>query len=168
MPSRRSADGQSREPKEVATVALFWPRTFVVHDRHGPGSHRRTAHLVTRAAATMQSEAMRRSGGDVSAVICEPVRTPIGRYGGMFRSLSVVDLAVAALTGLLQRTGLPRDAVDDVILGHCYPNPEAPALGAWSHSTPGCRSPSGHTGGPPLRIRPAIGDPTPVYRWPRG
>lgn len=64
-----------------------------------------------------------------AAVICEPVRTPIGRYGGMFRSLTVVDLAVAALTGLLERTGLPRDAVDDVILGHCYPNPEAPALG---------------------------------------
>jgi len=64
-----------------------------------------------------------------SAVICEPVRTPIGRYGGMFRSLTVVDLAVAALTGLLERTGIPADAVDDVILGHCYPNPEAPALG---------------------------------------
>lgn len=64
-----------------------------------------------------------------SAVICEPVRTPIGRYGGMFKSVSVVDLAVAALTGLMERTGLPADAVDDVILGHCYPNPEAPALG---------------------------------------
>lgn len=64
-----------------------------------------------------------------AAVICEPIRTPIGRYGGMFRSLTVVDLAVAALTGLLQRTGLPRDALDDVILGHCYPTPEAPALG---------------------------------------
>lgn len=64
-----------------------------------------------------------------TAVICEPVRTPIGRYGGMFTSLSVVDLAVAALTGLLERTGVASDAVDDVILGHCYPNPEAPALG---------------------------------------
>lgn len=63
------------------------------------------------------------------AVICEPVRTPIGRYGGMFRSLGVVDLAVAALTGLLERTGLPPEAVEDVILGHCYPNPEAPGLG---------------------------------------
>ena len=63
------------------------------------------------------------------AVICDPVRTPIGRYGGMFKSVSVVDLAVAALTGLLERTGLPADAVDDVILGNCYPNPEAPALG---------------------------------------
>ncbi len=30
-------------------------------------------------------------------VICEPVRTPpIGRYGGMFKSLTAVDLGVAA------------------------------------------------------------------------
>lgn len=63
------------------------------------------------------------------AVICEPVRTPIGRYGGMFKALTVVDLAVAALRGLLERTGVPPGAVDDVILGHCYPNPEAPAIG---------------------------------------
>lgn len=64
-----------------------------------------------------------------SAVVCEPVRTPIGRYGGIFRQRSAVDLAVAALTGLLTRTGLSGDEVDDVILGHCYPNPEAPAIG---------------------------------------
>ena len=63
------------------------------------------------------------------AVICEPVRTPIGRYGGMFKSQSAVDLGVAALKGLLERTGLAPDAVQDVILGHCYPNSEAPAIG---------------------------------------
>ncbi|MCB0935499.1 MAG: acetyl-CoA C-acetyltransferase [Mycobacterium sp.] len=64
-----------------------------------------------------------------TAVICEPVRTPIGRYGGMFGSLTAVDLGVAALRGLLERTGVaPRD-VEDVILGHCYPNSEAPAIG---------------------------------------
>lgn len=63
------------------------------------------------------------------AVICEPVRTPIGRYGGMFTSLTAVDLGVAALRGLLERTGLSPDAVQDVILGHCYPNSEAPAIG---------------------------------------
>ncbi|BBX45668.1 acetyl-CoA C-acetyltransferase [Mycobacterium cookii] len=63
------------------------------------------------------------------AVICEPVRTPIGRYGGMFKSQSAVELGVAALTGLLERTGIPADAVQDVILGHCYPNSEAPAIG---------------------------------------
>ncbi len=59
-------------------------------------------------------------------VICEPVRTPIGRYGGMFKSLTAVELGVAALKGLLERTGTDPAAVQDVILGHCYPNSEAP------------------------------------------
>ena len=63
------------------------------------------------------------------AVICEPVRTPIGRYGGMFKSLTAVDLGVAALKGLLERTGIAPGAVQDVILGHCYPSSEAPAIG---------------------------------------
>jgi len=63
------------------------------------------------------------------AVICEPVRTPIGRYGGMFKSLTAVDLGVAALRGLLERTGVPPESVQDVILGHCYPTSEAPAIG---------------------------------------
>ncbi|WP_125078981.1 acetyl-CoA C-acetyltransferase [Mycobacterium sp. P7213] len=62
-------------------------------------------------------------------VICEPVRTPVGRYGGMFKSLTAVELGVAALSGLLERTGLPVDAIDDVVLGHCYPSSEAPAIG---------------------------------------
>jgi acetyl-CoA C-acetyltransferase len=62
-------------------------------------------------------------------VICEPVRTPIGRYGGMFKSQTAVDLGVAALKGLLERTGLAPEAVQDVILGHCYPTSEAPAIG---------------------------------------
>jgi acetyl-CoA C-acetyltransferase len=63
------------------------------------------------------------------AVICEPVRTPIGRYGGMFKGLTAVELGVAAPKGLLERTGIAPDAVSDVILGHCYPSMEAPAIG---------------------------------------
>ncbi len=62
-------------------------------------------------------------------VICEPVRTPIGRYGGMFTTLTAVDLGVAALKGLLERTGISPESVEDVILGHCYPSSEAPAIG---------------------------------------
>ena len=65
----------------------------------------------------------------VDAVICEPVRTPIGRYNGMFKSLTAVDLGVTALQGLLSRTGVAPDAVEDVIVGHCYPSMEAPAIG---------------------------------------
>ncbi|WP_280435297.1 acetyl-CoA C-acetyltransferase [Nocardia carnea] len=62
-------------------------------------------------------------------VICEPVRTPIGRYGGMFAGLSAVELGVTALSGLLERTGLDPALVQDVIVGHCYPSSEAPAIG---------------------------------------
>ncbi len=64
-----------------------------------------------------------------AAVICEPVRTPIGRYGGMFKSLTAVDLGVAALKGLIERTGIAPDSLEDVVIGHCYPSMEAPAIG---------------------------------------
>ncbi|WP_460359102.1 acetyl-CoA C-acetyltransferase [Mycobacterium sp. ZZG] len=63
------------------------------------------------------------------AVICEPVRTPIGRYNGMFRSLTAVELGVTAVRGLLARTGVAPETVEDVVVGHCYPSMEAPAIG---------------------------------------
>jgi acetyl-CoA C-acetyltransferase len=63
------------------------------------------------------------------AVICEPVRTPVGRYGGVFKDLPAADLAAAVVTELVQRTGISGKDVDDVIFGQCYPNGEAPAIG---------------------------------------
>ena len=63
------------------------------------------------------------------AVICEPVRTPVGRQGGIFKAKSVVELGVAAVAGLIERTALPPAAVEDVIFAQCYPSMEAPALG---------------------------------------
>src|SRR6476646_9530987 len=63
------------------------------------------------------------------AVICEPVRTPIGRYGGMFKALTAVDLGGGALKEMLKRSGIDPAAVEDVVLGHCYPSSEAPAIG---------------------------------------
>lgn len=63
------------------------------------------------------------------AVICEPVRTPIGRYGGVFRSLTAAELGVIAMQGLLERTRIALDVIEDVILGHCNGNSEAPAIG---------------------------------------
>ncbi|QFG22217.1 acetyl-CoA C-acetyltransferase [Actinomadura sp. WMMB 499] len=62
-------------------------------------------------------------------VVCEPVRTPIGRYGGIFRNLTAADLGVVALQGLIERTGIPPEAIDDVVLGHCNASSEAPAIG---------------------------------------
>src|SRR4051812_40844312 len=63
------------------------------------------------------------------AVICKPVRSAVGRYGGVYRDVPVTHLASTVIRGLLDRAGVPGDAVDDVILGQCYPNGEAPALG---------------------------------------
>ena len=63
------------------------------------------------------------------AVICEPVRTAIGGYGGMFRDVPAHTLAATVIRALLERTGVDAEEVDDVILGQCYPNGEAPAIG---------------------------------------
>ena len=62
-------------------------------------------------------------------VICEPVRSPVGRFGGVFRELPAADLATAVLRALCVRSGLGEGDVDDVVLGQCYPNGEAPAIG---------------------------------------
>jgi acetyl-CoA C-acetyltransferase len=58
-------------------------------------------------------------------VICEPLRTPIGRFGGVFAGVAPVDLATTVIAGLLARTGIDGSVVDDVILGQGYPSAEA-------------------------------------------
>jgi acetyl-CoA C-acetyltransferase len=62
-------------------------------------------------------------------VICEPVRTAVGRYGGTFRDMTAQELGAAVLRGLIARTHLLPSSVDDVLFAQCYPTMEAPALG---------------------------------------
>ncbi len=62
-------------------------------------------------------------------VICEPVRTPVGRFGGVLKDVSVQRLGALVISEVMTRTGLPPEAIDDVVLGQGYPNGEAPALG---------------------------------------
>jgi acetyl-CoA C-acetyltransferase len=63
------------------------------------------------------------------AVICAPLRTPIGRFGGALRTVPVQDLAAAVVSAVLERTGVDGALIEDVVLGHCYGTAEAPALG---------------------------------------
>jgi 3-oxoadipyl-CoA thiolase len=52
------------------------------------------------------------------AFICDPLRTPIGRYGGSLSSIRTDDLAALALKALTTRhPALDWQALDDVILG---------------------------------------------------
>ncbi|HEY2216168.1 MAG TPA: acetyl-CoA C-acetyltransferase [Solirubrobacteraceae bacterium] len=63
------------------------------------------------------------------AVICEPLRTPVGGFGGQFRDVSATVLAATVIEELVRRTALPVDEIDDVVFGQGYPNGEAPAIG---------------------------------------
>ncbi|MFJ8105707.1 thiolase family protein [Streptomyces sp. NPDC096132] len=51
------------------------------------------------------------------AVIAAAVRTPVGKRGGGLAGVHPADLSAAALTGLVDRTGLDPGSVDDVIWG---------------------------------------------------
>jgi acetyl-CoA C-acetyltransferase len=63
------------------------------------------------------------------AVICEPLRTPVGGFGGSLRDVPAQDLASTVIRALMERTGISPESVEDVLLGHCYPTMDAPALG---------------------------------------
>jgi acetyl-CoA C-acetyltransferase len=43
--------------------------------------------------------------------------------------MRAAELAATVIRGLLERTGLAAELVDDVLLGQCYPNGEAPGIG---------------------------------------
>ena len=62
-------------------------------------------------------------------VICAPVRTAVGRYGGVFKGVPAAALGAAVISAVVKRTGIDPELIDDVIFGQCYPNGEAPALG---------------------------------------
>ncbi|HES5251266.1 TPA: acetyl-CoA C-acetyltransferase [Streptococcus pyogenes] len=51
-------------------------------------------------------------------VITSAYRTPIGNFGGVFKSLSAVDLGVTVVTKILADTGLKSGAIDEVIFGN--------------------------------------------------
>ena len=63
------------------------------------------------------------------AVICEPLRTAVGRFGGQFKGVSAQDLGTTVVKALLARTGFPAALVEDVLFAQCYPTMDAPALG---------------------------------------
>ncbi len=63
------------------------------------------------------------------AVICLPLRTPVGRQFGALSSLTALQLATTTLAALVERSGVDPKAVDGVIVAQCYPTMEAPAIG---------------------------------------
>ena len=64
---------------------------------------------------------------DVSIV--SPIRTPVGRFGGVFKSVPAEELGTLVIRKLLDRTSLDPARVEEVILGHSYPSGENPSIG---------------------------------------
>ncbi|NNC92095.1 MAG: acetyl-CoA C-acyltransferase [Acidimicrobiia bacterium] len=54
----------------------------------------------------------------MASVITSIARTPIGRFGGAFRTLTAVDLGAAAMSAALDRSTLNPEKVDEVLFGH--------------------------------------------------
>lgn len=71
------------------------------------------------------------------AVICSPVRTPVGRYGGALRDVDAETLAGIVITAVLERAKIDPAVIEDCIFGHCYPNGETPAIGRIAALTAG-------------------------------
>jgi len=63
------------------------------------------------------------------AVICTPLRTPVGRYGGALKDVDAETLAGLITQAVIERSGLDPARVDDYILGQGYPSGESPAIG---------------------------------------
>ena len=51
-------------------------------------------------------------------VIVGAARTPIGRFGGAFRTVHPAELAATATRAVLERSGVAGETVDEVLMGH--------------------------------------------------
>jgi len=78
-------------------------------------------------------------------VIAGGVRLPIGRFGGSLLGFQVYELGAKAITGLVERTGIDTDLVDDVIMAcnrldgvGLNPARSAAFLGGIPLKTPAC------------------------------
>lgn len=49
--------------------------------------------------------------------VVEALRTPFGSFGGTLAEVPAVDLAATVMRGLLEKSGLPATAIDEVIVG---------------------------------------------------
>lgn len=61
--------------------------------------------------------------------ICDAVRTPVGKFGGIFKKLSAVDLAVPLIHHLVEKNNLPTNLINEVIVGQGYGTAEAANIG---------------------------------------
>ena len=55
-------------------------------------------------------------------VICEPIRTAVGGFGGGFKTVHAHEMASHVIRELMARTKLAPAAVEDCVFAQCYPS----------------------------------------------
>ncbi|MDB5576322.1 MAG: acetyl-CoA acetyltransferase [Bradyrhizobium sp.] len=65
------------------------------------------------------------------AAIVNPLRTPVGTFGGALRDIPVEMLGSVVVSAILQQTGLDPARIEDVVFAQSYANSETPCVGRW-------------------------------------
>jgi acetyl-CoA C-acetyltransferase len=65
------------------------------------------------------------------AAIVQPLRTPVGTFGGTLRDLPVEDLAATVVQAVVERSGVDPARIDDVVFAQSYASSETPCVGRW-------------------------------------
>lgn len=65
------------------------------------------------------------------AAIVNPLRTPVGSFGGSLRPVPVETLGSVVVKAVLEQTGLDPALVEDVVFAQSYANSETPCVGRW-------------------------------------
>ncbi|WP_246010789.1 acetyl-CoA C-acetyltransferase [Nocardia mexicana] len=63
--------------------------------------------------------------------IVDPLRTPVGTFGGALRDVAVEDLAATVVREVVARSGIDPERIDDVVFAQSYANSEVPCVGRW-------------------------------------
>lgn len=54
-----------------------------------------------------------------SVVMVSAVRTPFDKFGGAMRAINSIDLSIKVLQEVVDRVGVPKETVEEIILGEC-------------------------------------------------
>lgn len=65
------------------------------------------------------------------AAIVNPLRTPVGGFGGTLRSVPVEVLGSTVTKAVLEQTALDPALIEDVVFAQSYANSETPCVGRW-------------------------------------
>ena len=60
-----------------------------------------------------------------------PVRTPVGSFGGSLQPVPVEELGAVVVKAVLERSGLDPARIEDVVFAQSYASSETPCVGRW-------------------------------------